>query len=58
MKISLSKASPVLWFALGALVVGGIGTAYAATGGTFRLGKSNVATSTTSLSNTAGIALS
>ena len=58
MKISLSKASPVLWFALGALVVGGTGTAYAATGGTFRLGKSNVATSTTSLSNTAGIALS
>jgi len=57
MKISLSKASPVLWFALGALVVGGTGTAYAANGGTFRIGQSNTATATTKLTNTKGTAL-
>ena len=57
MKISLSKTSPVLWFALGALVVGGTGTAYAANGGTFRIGQSNTATATTKLTNTKGTAL-
>lgn len=46
-------------FAAGAVValVLGTGTAYAATGGTFKLGVANTASSTTTLSNSAGTAL-
>jgi len=57
MKNLLKKSSPVAWFLLGVLVAGGTGTAYAANGGTFRLGKSNSATATTKLTNTKGTAL-
>lgn len=57
MKKLLSKSSPVAWFLLGLLVAGGTGTAYAANGGTFRLGQSNSATATTKLTNTKGTAL-
>ena len=57
MKNPLRKSSPVAWFVLGVLVAGGTGTAYAANGGTFRLGKSNSATATTKLTNTKGTAL-
>ena len=57
MKKVFSKVSPVIWFVLGALVVGGGGTAYAANGGTFRLGATNSATKTTILTNTKGTAL-
>ena len=57
MKNLLKKSSPVAWFLLGVLVAGGTGTAYAANGGTFRLGKSNSATTTTKLTNTKGTAL-
>jgi len=46
-------------FAMGAVValVLGTGTAYAATGGTFRLGMANSASKTTTLSNAGGTAL-
>jgi len=57
MKNLLKKSSPVAWFLLGVLVAGGTGTAYAANGGTFRLGQSNSATATTKLTNTKGTAL-
>ena len=57
MKNPLRKSSPVAWFVLGVLVAGGTGTAYAANGGTFRLGQSNSATATTKLTNTKGTAL-
>ena len=57
MKNLFKKSSPVAWFLLGVLVAGGTGTAYAANGGTFRLGKSNSATATTKLTNTKGTAL-
>lgn len=54
------KISRTASFGIGAvfaLVLGG-GTAYAATGGTFVLGKSNTASTPTSLTNSSGIALS
>jgi hypothetical protein len=54
MKNLFKKSSPVAWFLLGILVAGGTGTAYAANGGTFRLGYSNKATATTKLTNTKG----
>jgi len=57
MKNLFKKSSPVVWFLLGVLVAGGTGTAYAANGGTFRLGQSNSATATTKLTNTKGTAL-
>jgi len=57
MKNLFKKSSPVAWFLLGVLVAGGTGTAYAANGGTFRLGQSNSATATTKLTNTNGTAL-
>jgi len=57
MKNLLKKSSPVAWFMLGVLVAGGTGTAYAANGGTLRLGGSNSATATTTLTNTQGTAL-
>ncbi|MUH42611.1 MAG: hypothetical protein F2792_00325 [Actinobacteria bacterium] len=57
MKNLLKKSSPVAWFLLGVLVAGGTGTAYAANGGTFKLGASNSATKTTTLTNTTGTAL-
>ena len=57
MKNPLRKSSPVAWFVLGVLVAGGTGTAYAANGGTFRLGQSNSATATTKLTNTKATAL-
>jgi hypothetical protein len=49
--------SPATAIALVALVIAMSGSAYAATGGTFILGHSNKATSTTSLSNSKGTAL-
>ena len=57
MKNLLKRSSPVAWFMLGVLVAGGTGTAYAANGGTLRLGGSNSATATTTLTNTNGTAL-
>ena len=57
MKNLFKKSSPVAWFLLGILIAGGTGTAYAANGGTFRLGQSNSATATTKLTNTKGTAL-
>jgi hypothetical protein len=57
MKNLFKNSSPVAWFVLGVLVAGGTGTAYAANGGTFRLGQSNSATATTKLTNTKGTAL-
>ena len=57
MKNLVKKSSPVAWFMLGVLVTGGTGTAYAANGGTLRLGGSNSATATTTLTNTNGTAL-
>lgn len=53
------KISTPVTFALGAVtaLVIGSGTAYAATGGTFLLGKSNSATTPTSLTNSKGTAL-
>lgn len=54
------KISRTTSFAMGAVValVVGSGTAYAATGGTFLLGKANVAGKTTTLTNKKGPALS
>lgn len=53
------RSSKLSFFAAGAvtaLVLGG-GTAFAATGGNFILGRSNAATTTTTLTNSAGTAL-
>jgi hypothetical protein len=50
--------SPAAVIATAALFVAMSGTAYAATGGTFLLGKANTATSLTSLTNSKGTALS
>jgi hypothetical protein len=52
------RPSPAGVIAVLALAVAATGTAEAATGGTFLLGRGNTATSTTSLSNTRGVALS
>lgn len=51
------RPSPATAISLLALVIAMSGTAYAATGGTFILGKANKATSLTSLSNSKGTAL-
>ena len=56
-RIRRSHPSPATTISLIALVIAMSGTAYAATGGTFILGKANRATSITSLSNTNGTAL-
>jgi hypothetical protein len=53
----MRRPSPAIFIATGALFVALSGTAYAATGGTFILGKSNTATSVSSLTNSAGAAL-
>ncbi len=53
----MRRPSPAMLVALTALVVAMSGTAVAATGGTLILGKSNKATSVTSLSNGKGTAL-
>src|SRR3954454_13881391 len=54
--VHLSKFSFFAAGAVTALVLGG-GTAFAATGGNFILGRSNAATTTTTLTNSAGTAL-
>jgi hypothetical protein len=54
----MRRPSPAVVIATAALFVAMSGTAYAATGGTFLLGKANTATSVTSLSNSKGTALS
>ncbi len=51
------RPSPATAIALAALVIAMSGSAYAATGGTFILGKANKATTLTSLSNSHGTAL-
>jgi hypothetical protein len=53
----MRRPSPAMFVAVTALVVAMSGTAVAATGGEFILGKANNATSVTSLSNTKGTAL-
>jgi hypothetical protein len=54
----MHRPSPSLAVSMTALVISLSGTAYAATGGTFLLGKSNRATTVTSLTNSKGTALS
>jgi hypothetical protein len=54
----MRRPSPSIVISLIALVFAMSGTAYAATGGTFILGRSNTATSVSSLSNKHGTALS
>ena len=54
----MRRPSPSLAISLTALVISLSGTAYAATGGTFLLGKSNSATAVTTLTNSTGTALS
>jgi hypothetical protein len=56
--VALRRPSPATVISVIALVFAMSGTAVAATGGDFILGKSNTATSTTSLSDTKGTALS
>jgi len=53
----MRRPSPAMLVAVTALVVAMSGTAVAATGGAFILGKANKATSVTSLTNSAGTAL-
>jgi hypothetical protein len=55
-RLSVRSSSAFIAGAVVALVIG-TGTAYAANGGIFRLGRSNSATATTTLSNTRGSAL-
>jgi len=55
---AMRRPSPAIAISLVALFFAMSGTAYAATGGDFLLGKSNTATAVTSLSNTKGTALS
>ena len=50
--------APAALVGVGGLLVSGVGVADAATGGTFLLGKSNSATTVTTLTNTKGIPLS
>jgi hypothetical protein len=57
-RLSLHRPSAAIVISLIALFFAMSGTAYAATGGDFILGKANTATSVTSLSNTKGTALS
>jgi len=54
----MHRPSPATAISLAALVFAMSGTAYAATGGDFLLGKANTATSVTSLTNSKGTALS
>jgi hypothetical protein len=54
----MRRPSPAVIIATAALFIAMSGTAYAATGGTFLLGKANTATTVTSLSNSKGTALS
>ena len=54
----MRRPSPAPGIALVALFISLSGTAYAATGGDFLLGKSNSANAVTSLSNKKGTALS
>jgi hypothetical protein len=54
----MHRPSPATVISLAALVFAMSGTAYAATGGNFILGKANTATSVTSLANHKGTALS
>lgn len=54
----MRRPSPAVFIATGALFVALSGTAYAATGGTFILGKPNTAKTVTSLTNSTGTALS
>jgi len=53
----MRRPSPAIAIAVAALVIAMSGTAVAATGGTFILGRSNRATTVTSLSNSKGTAL-
>jgi hypothetical protein len=54
----MRRPSPAVVIATGALFIALSGTAYAATGGTFILGKANTAKAVSSLTNSAGTALS
>ena len=54
----MHRPSPATAISLAALVFAMSGTAYAATGGDFLLGKANTATSVTALTNSKGTALS
>jgi hypothetical protein len=54
----MRRPSPAIAISTAALFIALSGTAYAATGGNFILGKSNTATSVSSLTNSAGTALS
>lgn len=54
----LTSSTLTILVAAAVLVLGGIGVTVAATGGTFLLGKSNSASTTTSLTNSQGTALS
>lgn len=51
-------SAPAAFIGVGTLAVSGVGVADAATGGTFLLGKSNAASTVTTLTNTTGTALS
>jgi hypothetical protein len=53
----MRRPSPAIAISVAALVVAMSGTAYAATGGTFLLGRANKATALSSLSNSKGTAL-
>jgi len=53
----MRRPSPATAISVAALVIAMSGTAVAATGGTFILGKSNKATTVTSLANSNGTAL-
>jgi hypothetical protein len=53
----MRRPSPAIAISVAALVVAMSGTAYAATGGTFLLGRANSATALSSLSNSKGTAL-
>jgi hypothetical protein len=53
----MRRPSPAIAISVAALVVAMSGTAYAATGGTFLLGRANRATALSSLSNSKGTAL-
>ena len=56
-RLRLRRPSPAMVVALLALAVAMSGTAYAATGGTFVLGKANTATHVAALTNAKGAAL-
>jgi len=56
--LTVRISAPAAFIGVGTLVVSGVGVADAATGGTFILGRSNLATTVTTLTNTGGTALS